>query len=253
MRSARRSSGRCRRSDRADAVAPRLLPEQRQAGRGRGPRRWPSRSIFPFVAQQQEHAQQPASSPSRPRRECAEAAEPRRGFQLHSPGCRRGSDCRKSLLTPRSDRFKRPNRSGQCVQEEGGYEYASCHPHAENGKEEAHVESAVLVQPLVGEGAEGNEGGGEGADTLGFAVPICSAGMDGPCTRTVEGNGKKHEERCAKGLLSTGACRKYWAHHRTGGITGKDVTCTFVGAVGGVFGDFPGAIGAGGLCVALYP
>jgi hypothetical protein len=40
-------------------------------------------------------------------------------------------------------------------QEEGGYEYASYNKGAENGKQEAHVEPAILVQPRheAGEGA----------------------------------------------------------------------------------------------------
>jgi hypothetical protein len=60
--------------------------------------------------------------------------------------------------------------------EEGEYENASYHPHVENGKEEAHVEPAILVQPLSGEEASGSESG------LGV-VPLCEAASDGPCAR----------------------------------------------------------------------
>jgi hypothetical protein len=42
-------------------------------------------------------------------------------------------------------------------EEEGEYEYASYHPHAENGKEEHHLESGVLYQPLQGTITGSNE------------------------------------------------------------------------------------------------
>ncbi len=130
-------------------------------------------------------------------------------------------------------------------QEESEYEYASYHKGAENGKQEAHIEPATLYQPLGGE-----EGAGEGTTPFGSAIPLCKAGVEGPCTLTVTDS--EHPKRCASGMEDATRCRKYWAHHRTGGPTAKDGACTFVGAVGGVFGDFPGAIAAGGACVLLW-
>ncbi len=64
---------------------------------------------------QQEHAQRPASSPSRPsrpRRGCAGGSGLRRAFHARQRGMRRGSDCRKSLLTPGSDRVEGQDRGG---------------------------------------------------------------------------------------------------------------------------------------------
>jgi hypothetical protein len=110
-----------------------------------GARRWPTRSIFPFVTHKEEHAEQPASSPGRPRRGRAEAAEPRRGFQRHDPVARRGSDCRKSLLTPRSGHLRQQGRGGECVQGEG--EYASYHS-GEGSQQETLGEPATLYQRL---------------------------------------------------------------------------------------------------------
>jgi hypothetical protein len=59
-------------------------------------------------------------------------------------------------------------------QEEGGYgyEYISDHHGSGNGKEEHHIEPAVLVQSLSGEEASN----GEGATTFGSPVPLCEAG-----------------------------------------------------------------------------
>jgi RHS repeat-associated protein len=136
-------------------------------------------------------------------------------------------------------------------EEEGGYEYVSWHQGAKPDGEGAHEEAAVLVQPLVSEGVEANKGRREGRDALGPTLPLCKARVARPCARTVKDSSTP--KRCANGMEDATRCRKYWRHHRTGGITGKDVTCTFAGAVGGVFGDWPGAIGAGGACVALYP
>lgn len=69
-------------------------------------------------------------------------------------------------------------------QEEGEYEYASYHPHAENGKEETHVEPAVLYQPLP-QPSLVHEDDGEQAGLTHLLVPLCRAGSDGPCVREV--------------------------------------------------------------------
>ena len=63
-------------------------------------------------------------------------------------------------------------------EEESEYEYAAY----KHGRDEAHVEPAVLVQPLNGEVGEGEEAG-----TLGSAVPLCKAGSEAPCASPVRG------------------------------------------------------------------
>lgn len=83
-------------------------------------------------------------------------------------------------------------------EEEGEEEYASYKPHSENGKEEAHVEPAVLIQPL-------QESTSEGEAKAGAAVRLC---QDSPhevsetelCARyaSVLGWIKKHVVRPAK-------------------------------------------------------
>jgi hypothetical protein len=69
-------------------------------------------------------------------------------------------------------------------EEEGGYEYASYQHGAKPEKEEGHLESGVLFRPL-GEAAEEMGGsGGEGSGTSGLGtVPLCKAGVEGPCAR----------------------------------------------------------------------
>jgi RHS repeat-associated protein len=67
------------------------------------------------MLQQHEHTRHPASFPSRPgrpRRDCCEGSGPRRAFHPSRRLSRRGSECRKSLLTPGSNRVKRPDRGG---------------------------------------------------------------------------------------------------------------------------------------------
>jgi hypothetical protein len=61
-------------------------------------------------------------------------------------------------------------------EEEGWYEEAAYHP-GQGGQQEAQMESGVLVQPLNGE--EG--GGGRKAAMPGSTVPLCKAGVEGPC------------------------------------------------------------------------
>jgi hypothetical protein len=66
-------------------------------------------------------------------------------------------------------------------QEEGECEYASDH-HGGSGESEAHLEPAVLYQPL-GEAREGEAGGS------GSAVPLCVEGSEAPCGRYTGGRG----------------------------------------------------------------
>jgi len=62
-------------------------------------------------------------------------------------------------------------------EEEGEYEYASYHQGAKEGHAEARIEPAVLYQPLR-EATSGEAGG-----ALGLTVPLCKAGLEGPCAR----------------------------------------------------------------------
>ena len=139
------------------------------------------------MLQQTKPSQLPASSPSRPRRPGAEGTQgsgSHRGLQPRRPAARRPSDCRKPLLTPRFDRRWGQDRGGSCVQEESEYEYASYHSGTEGGKQEAHIDPAVLYQSL-GEAAERHEGNSENATDLGFIVPFCTVGSEGPCAHLV--------------------------------------------------------------------
>jgi hypothetical protein len=78
--------------------------------------------------------------------------------------------------------------------EEGGYwEYASDHQGAENGKQEAHLETGVLYQPL-GEATSSDEA----APGDKSVVPLCPVG-----TRT-DGqgeNGPAQSQPCARGAF----------------------------------------------------
>jgi hypothetical protein len=71
-------------------------------------------------------------------------------------------------------------------QEEGEYEYASYHQHAESGNEEHHLESGVLYQPL---GAEAASNG-----TTSSTVPLCEAVANGPCARSVPNDKNKNDD-----------------------------------------------------------
>jgi hypothetical protein len=57
------------------------------------------------------------------------------------------------------------------AQEEGSYEYISNHEGSENGKQEAHLESGVLYQPL----------GHEGGTAFGGVGPLCSTSVHEFC------------------------------------------------------------------------
>lgn len=115
-------------------------------------------------------------------------------------------------------------------EEEGGYEYVSDHHNGENGKEEAHIEPAVLYPPL-----------GEATDTDGL------------------------DEEWLRIFIEYGSrCEQYGGHwqghkcvgipsHGHGHVTVRDVGCTIAGAIGGAIGDVPGALVAGGACIAIWP
>ena len=108
------------------------------------------------------------------------------------------------------------------VKGEGGYEYASNHHGGSSGNEEAHVEPAVLYQPLSNESGEAPEAESGGA----VMVPVL---------------GRPHCKSCKK-------------HHRPAPRRGEGQEwCEFVGgAIGGFLGT-PGGWGgsaAGGAAGA---
>jgi RHS repeat-associated protein len=157
---------------------------------------------------------------------------------------------------------------GEGEEEEGGEEewyeeeegveeeYASYHPDAKPAGEEAHVESATLYQPLVGQGIEGNEGGGTGerAATLGL-VPLCKEDSDEPCGRAIEARRKF----CKNGLADNSECRGYLKKLHHNHITVKDLVCGGVSAGAGLLSS-PGGpeasagagFGAGLACVLVW-
>jgi hypothetical protein len=70
------------------------------------------------------------------------------------------------------DPLKRQDRGGLPAKEEGEYEYASNHQGGESGKPEAHVEAAVLYQPL-------QESGGEVEAEAKAALRLCQDAVGG--------------------------------------------------------------------------
>jgi RHS repeat-associated protein len=97
-------------------------------------------------------------------------------------------------------------------EEEGSYEYISQH-HGEGGKEgreEPHLEQAVLYQPL-GEVTQGLDGDGEGTVSLGV-VPSCKAGAVGPCAHEVRAvcrGGKCHGGNAARPVPPPACARQH--------------------------------------------
>jgi hypothetical protein len=85
-------------------------------------------------------------------------------------------------------------------QEEGEYEYAADHHNGENGQEQAHIESAVLYQPLISEADEG----------AGVEAEHCGRQPEDGCTKDVLGRarpGKLHKERWWKEETGDAFCQ----------------------------------------------
>lgn len=212
------------------------------------------RFIVPYVAQQTEHRQLAASSPSRPRRPGAGAAGgsgSRRGFQCGARRSRRWSECRKSLQAPGLDVLRRPTRGGECVQEEGGYEYASYKHSAEGSSQESHIEPATLYQPLGGE-----EGAGEGTALPGATTQLCKPGSEGPCTHPIDGAENGYCLSVARHHRSPGRCVKNAAWQKRMGRREKPAgpleKCLFGAATYGLVGlvfDVVSPEGAAATCV----
>jgi|SRR5580692_1099423 hypothetical protein len=137
----------------------------------------------------------------------------------------------------------RPRARPHGIEEEGSEEYASDHQGTKPASEEHHVEPAVLVQPLGGEGAD------EGVTLSGSAVPLCKAGSEGPCARDAKG-GPGAACHSAEGKRN---CRRRIEHLKNGTGSEKEniEACGILGggiggAFGGFIGDLPGGF-AGGI------
>jgi hypothetical protein len=91
---------------------------------------------------------------------------------------------------------QRSCRTTCACQEEGGYEYVSDHQGSKEGHAEAHIEPAVLYQPL----AEAGEGGG--GESEGFRIPVaggCPSTKD-PCYKHIRHHsGGRNEGGCPRG------------------------------------------------------
>lgn len=117
-------------------------------------------------------------------------------------------------------------------QEEGGYEYVANENKGAQGKEELHLEPAVLYQPLGGEATAG--GDADSAGRLG-AIPLCKTGVAGPCAQDIRvvcnDSGKCHG--------STGSHGGRGGSRGGGGgnpVSTEDVVCTAASVVGGAIG-----------------
>ncbi len=111
-------------------------------------------------------------------------------------------------------------------EEEGeGAEYASYHNGGKSENEEAHAEPAVLVQSLVTDLTEGDEGSGQGATARGSTVPLCKADVRGPCADLARG-----------GQGTCKPCRRRARVHgirATRGGSWRDLGDAYCGIVGG--------------------
>jgi RHS repeat-associated protein len=68
-----------------------------------------------------------------------------------------------------------------------------------------------------------------------------------------EDNNPDVESKCNKTGQSCPGKRGGGGSHGSGHVTVRDVVCTIVGAIGGALGDVPGALGAGGGCIVIWP
>jgi hypothetical protein len=176
------------------------------------------------MAEQTEHDRLAASSPSRPRRPATQGAGgsgSRRGVRCGARRSRRWSECRKSLQAPGSGALRRLTRGGECVQEEGEYEWASYNHDAESGKEEAHVVPAILVQPLGEAGA--NEVSSESRTDFGSVVPLCKSDAGGPCADEAGGVGGHCHHECK------GHPKGYYVHNEGDVCSGLSTLAYFGG------------------------
>jgi hypothetical protein len=124
-------------------------------------------------------------------------------------------------------------------EEEGEYEYAAYHPHAESGTEEHHLESGVLYESLGGEAAA------NGATSS--TMPLCEAVAEGPCARLVPDD---HSPNVQSQCNRTG---QHCSGHRGGGrrpsgnspVQRAAMRCV----MGGGLGADGGPLGAAAGCV----
>jgi RHS repeat-associated protein len=121
-------------------------------------------------------------------------------------------------------------------EEEGGYEYVSDRHSAESGKEEHHIEPAILVQPLNSE-----ESSSEGGLS---AIPLCKAGSNGECARDAGGGGPACPPKSCKRKRYRSPCEishgKGCSEHST--EPGKNIECAIIGGGIGIWNPAVGAV-----------
>ncbi len=104
-------------------------------------------------------------------RKAREAAEQARAYAAITVG------------SPEGESYEEEWGAEEYWEEEGEeWEYVSDRHGSHSGKEEAHVEPALLVQPLTT--AESDE---DATTTTSSTVPLCKAGSEGPCARDTGG------------------------------------------------------------------
>jgi RHS repeat-associated protein len=128
-------------------------------------------------------------------------------------------------------------------EEEGEYEYVSEQHGGTASQDEAHMEPAMLVQPLVGESARGDEGSSEDVTGRGSTVPLCKADSREPCARPARG-GEGRCRSCRRRRHSGGGGSRGSGGH--GGAGGAAERCA-KGAVAGGVGGAAGGAAAGGM------
>jgi hypothetical protein len=92
-------------------------------------------------------------------------------------------------------------------EEESGYEEAAYHS-GSKGAQEAHAEEGLLVQLLSGE-----EGSGENAISLSSVIPLCKAGIEGPCAD--DATMRLSRSMCVAGAIMAFACKNGDEKYRT--------------------------------------
>jgi RHS repeat-associated protein len=121
-------------------------------------------------------------------------------------------------------------------EEEGEYEYITNHKGTKDGKEEAHIEPAILVQPL-GESAEGHEEGGESLDVL--APPPC---VVSGCSR-----GERRHRHSSGGVLTCSDFASFGGG-LAGGAIGGALAGPEAAPAGRFIGSFVGGVIGSRVC-----
>jgi RHS repeat-associated protein len=114
-------------------------------------------------------------------------------------------------------------------EEEGGEEYEYVSSRGSEGSDAGHMESGVLYQPL-----RGKENTGETGLAFGSTVPLCEAGAEGPCARSVPCDKcKERVSQCNKtGQHCSGKKNKGANNAGGGGSINIDRICEVAGLGG---------------------